>query len=295
MTSRIVPFKQVDVFSATPFQGNPVAVVMDAEGLDTAQMQRIAQWTNLSETTFVLPPTKAGADYRVRIFTPRQELPFAGHPTVGTAHAVLECGWAREHDHMLVMECAAGVLPISVEGKGSDRMIQVRTPAATIADADTMQTVAMAKALGTTLNSEPAPRAITCGPTWIVVDLESAATVRALKPDMAKLIEVSRDFAAVGAAVFGRCADDEPEFEMVVRCFAPIDGINEDPVTGSGNAAVANFLRVNGLVPDGPASYVASQGRELGRDGVVTVSFDREGHIAIGGQAVTIVDGTIRL
>ena len=99
----------------------------------------------------------------------------------------------------------------------------------------------------------------------------------------------------VRAAVFGRCGDDEQEFEMVVRCFAPIDGINEDPVTGSGNAAVANFLRVNGLVPDGPASYVASQGRELGRDGVVTVSFDREGHISIGGHAVTIVDGTIRL
>jgi len=295
MTSRIVPFKQVDVFSGTPYQGNPVAVVLDAEGLDPEQMQRIARWTNLSETTFVLPPTQAGADYRVRIFTPRQELPFAGHPTVGTAHAVLECGWAREHDHSLVMECAAGVLPITIEGKGGDRMIQVRTPVATISEPDTMQTVAIAKALGATVNAEPAPRAITCGPTWIVVDLEDAAVVRALNPDMAKLVEVSRDFAAVGAAVFGRCGEGEAEFEMAVRCFAPIDGIPEDPVTGSGHAAIANFLRHNGLVPPGPASYVASQGREVGRDGAVTVSFDRDGHILIGGQAVTIIDGTIRL
>lgn len=290
--ARIVPFKQVDVFTDRPYQGNALAVVIDAEGMSTEQMQRIAAWTNLSETTFVLPPTKPGADYLLRIFTPRQELPFAGHPSVGSAHAVLEAEWAREHDHMLVMECADGLLPITVEGEGLERRIYVRTPAAVIEAPDMTQTVALAKALGATIKADPAPRAVKCGPTWIVAELESEAVVRGLKPDMNRIIEASRDYGAVGVAAYARAGRDD--YALVVRCFAPIDSIPEDPVTGSGHACIAAFLLANELVEPG-TSYIGSQGREVGRNGIVHVRIDEAGRIDIGGQSVTCVDGRIRV
>jgi PhzF family phenazine biosynthesis protein len=290
---RIVPFKQVDVFTQKPYRGNPVAVILDGDGLDSAQMQQIAAWTNLSETTFVLAATQPGADYLLRIFTPKQELPFAGHPSVGSAHAVLEAGFARQHEHHLIMECAAGLLRVSIEGEDSARRIFVRTPPARIERADMMLTVALAKALGVTINQEPGPRAITVGPTWIVVDLEHGDLVRKLKPDMAQLDAIGRDFDGAGVTVFGR--SDDAEVPLVVRSFAPSDGIPEDPVCGSGNAAVAAFLRDADLLDDGLATYAASQGREVGRDGIVNVRYTADGGIEIGGCAVTCIDGTIRL
>jgi PhzF family phenazine biosynthesis protein len=289
---RIVPFKQVDVFTAVPYRGNPVAVVLDAEGLSDAQMQELAAWTNLSETTFVLAATQPGADYRLRIFTPRRELPFAGHPTVGTAHAVLEAGFARQHDHRLTMECAAGVLPIAIEGDGPERRIHVRAPAARMEEPDLTMSVALARAFGVTINAAPPPRIVAAGPVWIVVDLETEAAVRNLRPNMSALAEVGRDYGAIGAAVYGRSGRDD--YAMAVRCFAPGDAIPEDPVTGSGNISIAAYLREYGLVTP-PVSYVASQGREVGRDGYLHVRLDDAGHISIGGQSVTCVDGTIRL
>jgi PhzF family phenazine biosynthesis protein len=290
---RIVPFKQVDVFTAVPYRGNPVAVILDGEGLSDAQMQQLAAWTNLSETTFVLPPTQAGADYRLRIFTPRQELPFAGHPSVGSAHAILEAGFARQHEAHLMMECKAGVLRIAVEGDQADRRIHVRVPEARVEEDDITLSVALAKALGVTINQSPAPLPINVGPTWVVVDLEDAAIVRKLKPDMARLAAIEQDFGGVGVTVFGR--QDDPDVPLVVRSFAPADGVPEDPVCGSGNAAVAAFLRHYGLVDEGHSGYAASQGREVGRDGVVRVRYTPDGGIEIGGQAVTCIDGTIRL
>jgi PhzF family phenazine biosynthesis protein len=290
---RIVPFKQVDVFTAVPYRGNPVAVVLDAEGLTDADMQRIANWTNLSETTFVLPATAPGADYRVRIFTPRQELPFAGHPSVGTAHAVLEAEWARQHDHMVVMQCAAGVLPIYLEGDGPQRKLFVRAPAARIGEPDLTLTVALAKVLGVPIEQEPAPRPVAVGPTWIVVDLREEAIVRGLAPDMARLAELTSERDAVGVAVYGRTRRED--VHMAVRCFAPGDGIAEDPVTGSGNACIAAYLRTNDLIPAGQVHYRVSQGREIGRDGYLDMRIDPKGAIEIGGQAVTCLDGTIRL
>lgn len=291
MTSRIVPFKQVDVFTSRPYQGNPVAVVLDGDGLTPAAMQRIAAWTNLSETTFVLPPTQPGADYRVRIFTPRQELPFAGHPSVGTAHAVLESGFARQHDHRLTMECAAGLLDIAIEGDGADRKLYVTAPEARFEDAELTLAVALAKALGVTIESDPAPRAVNVGPTWIVVDLVSADRVRALKPDLGQLKALSIDYDATGITVFGRTGDDTPRY--VVRSFVPADGIDEDPVCGSGNVAVAAFLRDNDLL-EAP-NYAASQGREVGRDGIVQIRTYDDGRIEVGGAAVTCIDGAVRL
>jgi PhzF family phenazine biosynthesis protein len=292
MSAQIVPFKQVDVFTAVPYRGNPVAVILDGASLDGAQMQALAAWTNLSETVFVLPPTQSGTDYRLRIFTPRSELPFAGHPSVGAAHAVLESGWARQHDHQLIMECAAGVLPIHIEGDGAARRLYVRAPAARIDDPDMTLSVGLAKALGATINLEPSPRVVNVGPNWIVVDLENEARVRALRPDMARLSEVLRDFSATGVAVYGRTG--RTDVAMAVRCFCPADGIPEDPVTGSGNAAIAAYMRAYDLVTP-PVTYVASQGREVGRDGYLHMRLDEQGHIDIGGQAVTCIDGTIRL
>lgn len=292
---RIVPFKQVDVFTALPYGGNPVAVVLDAESLSTAEMQHIAAWTNLSETTFMLTPTNPQASYRLRIFTPRQELPFAGHPSVGSAHAALEAGFIRRRpDGTLLQECAAGLLPIRIEGTDAMRRLFVRAPVAKVDDPDLTLSVALAKALGVTIEQDPAPRAVTLGPTWIVVDLGDADTVRGLKPNMARVAELCADYGnAVGVSVFGRTGRNDTQ--LAVRSFAPADGIPEDPVCGSGNAAVAAFLRETGKVNGIGAEYAVSQGREVGRDGTVHVRVGMDGHIEIGGTCVTCVDGTIRL
>ena len=290
---RIVPFKQVDVFTALPYGGNPVAVVLDGQALVPQEMQHIAAWTNLSETAFILPPTHPEASYRVRIFTPRQELAFAGHPSVGSAHAAIESGFAQAREGRLVQECGAGLLPLSIEGDGPLRRIFVRAPTARIDEADLTMTVALARALGVTVDAEPAPRPVTVGPTWAVVDLGRADIVRALKPDMAALAALSRDYGVIGAAVFGRTG--RKDVALAVRCFAPIDGIAEDPVTGSGNACIAAYLRATDQLPAEGGSYAASQGREVGRDGTVHVRIDAAGEVEIGGCAVTCIDGTIRL
>lgn len=287
---RAVPFKQVDVFTSMPFGGNPVAVILDAQGLDTAQMQRIANWTNLSETTFVLPATAPGASYRVRIFTPRQELPFAGHPSVGTAHALLEAGIVQAEDGELLQECAAGLLPVRVEVGDDGRMIHVRAPRARLSAPEAGDAELLATALGAMPSLDPAPQVVDNGPRWWVAGFDSAASVRALAPDMGRLAELTLARGAVGVAVHGPC--DEDGIAMAVRCFCPADGIPEDPVTGSGNAAIAAFLQAHGVLPG--ERWVASQGREMGRDGRVAMTVDASG-IQLGGRAVTVMDGMIRL
>lgn len=289
---RAVSFKQVDVFTSTPFHGNPVAVVLDAAGLDGGQMQRIAHWTNLSETAFVLPPTAPGASYRVRIFTPRQELPFAGHPSVGTAHAVLEAGLATAEDGAMVQECGAGLLPVRVDADadGVGRTIHVQAPQARLSAPVPGDVEALAGALGATPLPDPAPQVVDNGPQWWVAGFDSASTVRALSPDMARLSALTLARGAVGVAVYG--PSDEDGIAMAVRCFCPADGIPEDPVTGSGNAAIAAFLQAHDALP--AKQWVASQGRELGRDGRVAMHVDEDG-IHLGGRAVTVMDGLIRL
>jgi PhzF family phenazine biosynthesis protein len=290
---RTSAFKQVDVFTAEPLLGNPLAVILDAEGLSAADMQRIAAWTNLSETTFVLPPTQPQADYRLRIFTPRSELPFAGHPSVGTAHALLEA--ERVADKVdLVQECAAGLLPLRVVGHGSARRIFVRTPRARFADLPQTANAAIAAALGVGAALEVAPRFVTVGPDWVICDLGSESVVRGLNPDMQAMIALRAKFGAVYFAVFGRA--EGADYEVVVRAFCPADGIAEDPVTGSANAAIGEYLHASGQLPTIGASYRASQGRELGRDGYVDVRVDTHtGDVEIGGQTVTCVDGTLVL
>ena len=267
-------FKQVDAFTDRPFRGNPVAVVLDGEGLDTAEMQHIARWTNLSETTFLLPSKVA--DYRLRIFSPSHELPFAGHPTIGSAHAALEAGIAK--GRKIKMECGAGVLDLSVD----DGVIYVRSPQVKLTPLD-----GMAKGVGIPLKPGAPVLRADVGPVWITSEMTDATALAALKPDMSALAEWSLSIKASGVTVFA--ASGERDCTYHVRSFAPAHGIPEDPVCGSGNISVAAYLRHFGRAS---SAYVARQGMQLGRDGRVFMRVSADG-IELGGRAVTCVEGTL--
>jgi PhzF family phenazine biosynthesis protein len=287
-------FKQVDVFTTERFLGNPVAVVLDADGIDAGQMQRIAAWTHLSETTFVLRPSSPAADYRLRIFTPDRELPFAGHPTVGSAHAFLESGPAAATKTSLRQECGAGILDLTVEGIGPERRIFVRAPEAKVVREQAELVDALAGALGAGVARRPAPMAIDVGPVWLVAYVEDEESVGRLQPDMAAIEKLSHEADVIGVTVFGLDAGRDAPVHL--RTFAPAAGVPEDPVCGSCNVALAAYLAETGLLAKTGDDYVASQGRELGRDGRVYVRVRDQGrHIEIGGHAVTTIDGEIRV
>jgi PhzF family phenazine biosynthesis protein len=287
-------YKVVDVFTSRPFMGNPVAVILDVEGLNTHEMQAIAGWTNLSETTFVLPPSSREADYRLRIFTPRSELPFAGHPTLGSAHAILEAGRATPRGNgRLVQECSMGLVALTVSETGGDvdgdRRLSFELPPAKIgalgkADLNDLEII-----LGSKL--KVAPGVVNVGPTWIIAQLEDADTVIALRPDLARLAEMERRMGVTGVTVFGAHRSGDAAIE--VRTFAPSSGVNEDPVCGSGNGSVAAFLWERGLLPSSGKDYFATQGRCVGRNGRIAVNIDSKGGICIGGSCVTCIDGSM--
>lgn len=266
--------KTVDAFSDKPFRGNPVAVVLDGKGLDTAQMQHIARWTNLSETTFLLPSTIA--NYKLRIFSPTHELPFAGHPTIGSAHAALEAGIAQ--GKKIKQECGAGVLDLSVD----DGVIYVRAPAVKISAVPDIPGDIGIPPVSPLLRAD-------VGPVWLTGEVKDAATLAALKPDMGALAKWSTALHATGVTVFARSGERDNAFH--VRSFAPAHGIPEDPVCGSGNICVAAYLR---HLKRAPASYVARQGMQLGRDGRVHMRVSAEA-IELGGRAVTCVEGQIKV
>jgi PhzF family phenazine biosynthesis protein len=287
-----VPFKQVDVFTKTPFKGNPVAVVLQAEGLSTEQMQQIAHWTNLSETTFVLPASSAAADYRVRIFTPASELPFAGHPTIGTAHALLEAGVIAPSDGLLVQECAAGLITLEVSQDGDDeRWITFDLPQPAITALDDAEVDELEAILGCGVSRKARPRLIDVGARWIVAQLDSAAAVLACQPDMARMKRIEQEPQETGVTIFGEHAPGAPA-RIEVRSFAPACGIDEDPVCGSGNGCVAAFIRNSGQSARFGSQYLASQGAALGRAGLLRIAIDDE-RIRVGGMAVTCIDGQL--
>ncbi|TPG07245.1 PhzF family phenazine biosynthesis protein [Rhodanobacter glycinis] len=295
--SRTRRFMQLDVFSRLPLLGNALAVVIDGDGLNDATMQAFARWTNLSETTFLLPPTRTDADYRVRIFTPRQELPFAGHPSVGSAYAAIESALVPPGKFDLVQECAAGLLPVRVEGRGSERIIHVQAPPARLQTVDARERAQLAEALHLDL-AQARMRLVDNGPLWLVCDLHSAADVRQLQPDLALIAALSQATGAVGISVFGResTSDAGGDAAMAVRAFCPADGIPEDPVTGSANAAIMAFLAEVGDPSGYGLRYRASQGREVGRDGYVEVLRDATtGAISIGGACAMGIRGEFRL
>lgn len=288
-----VPFKQVDVFTNVPYQGNPVAVVLDAEGLSDEQMQRIANWTNLSETTFVLPATQANADYRVRIFTPHSELPFAGHPTLGTAHALLEAGKIAPKDGALTQECAAGLIPLTVtESDAASPVIAFTLPQPKLVALTGEQIIELEAILGMPVRRDPAPKFIDVGPVWTIAQLDCAASVLALRPDFARMAAFDKRNAATGVVVFG--PHDQGSLTAIeVRAFAPSIGVNEDPVCGSGNGSVAAFIRDAGQIQTFGNRFLSAQGAAVGRSGNIAVTFDGVDVIRIGGQSVTCVDGSI--
>ncbi|MGI8626149.1 MAG: PhzF family phenazine biosynthesis protein [Geodermatophilaceae bacterium] len=282
------PFQQVDVFTTTPYLGNPVAVVLDADGLTTEQMQVFAHWTNLSETTFVLPPTQQGADYRVRIFTPVAELPFAGHPTLGTCHAWLAAGHnagagagagGNPDPREIVQQCAAGLVRIR---RTSDGLAFAAPPLLRDGPVDDGLLDRIASMAGISRADIVDAQWADNGPGWVAVLLESAEAVLALRPSPADL-----DLGVVGPYPPG----SPQAFE--VRAFFPKDGATvEDPVTGSLNAALASWLLRTSRAT---APYVVSQGTALGRAGRVHVSRDTDATIWVGGGTVTCIAGQLDL
>jgi PhzF family phenazine biosynthesis protein len=271
--------RQVDVFGAEPYGGNPVAVVLDSDGLDAATMQRFASWTNLSETTFVLPPDDERADYRVRIFTPVLELPFAGHPTLGTCHAWLEAGGAPAVDGTVIQECGAGLVEVA---RGSARLAFAAPPLVRSGPVDPSLVGRIVSQLRIDGDDVVDAQWVDNGPGWVALLLPSADAVLAARPAVVEL-----DVGLVGAYPEG----SEPAFEL--RAFFPKDGSTvEDPVTGSLNASVAEWLLRSGRAS---APYVASQGTALGRSGRVHISTDDDGRIWVGGATATCLEGEVEL
>jgi PhzF family phenazine biosynthesis protein len=309
------PFKQVDVFTATPYRGNPLAVVLDGSGLDDDAMQRFAQWTNLSETTFLLPPTEPTADYRVRIFTPGGELPFAGHPTIGSCHAWLQAGGKPRARGRIVQQCAVGLVALRHEEGG--RLAFSAPPLRRSAPSPSLL-AKVAGALGLKAQQIVAAQVLDNGPVWFGLLLSDADTVLGLAPDhgLLKALGVKVGVAGVPAApeepmLIGRSnrearafggrapaatADesqgDGAKIDLEVRAFAAPIGVEEDPVTGSLNAGLAEWLIADGHMP---ARYLAAQGQCLGRAGRVHIERDADGTVWVGGDAVTCIDGEVSL
>jgi PhzF family phenazine biosynthesis protein len=271
--------RQVDVFTETPYLGNPVAVVLDATGLSTDEMQRFAHWMNLSETTFVLPPSDSAADYRVRIFTPVAELPFAGHPTLGTCHAWLEQGGVPQQADVIVQECAAGLVRVRRSDAG---LALAAPPLIRSGPVDEELVDRIAAVLGIERGAIVDTQWVDNGPGWVGALLGSAEQVLALRPT-----GLDFDLGLVGPYPEGA------PYAFELRAFFPKDGaVVEDPVTGSLNASVAEWLLRTGRAT---APYVASQGTALGRAGRVEITRDSEGTIWVGGGTVTCVTGEVGL
>jgi PhzF family phenazine biosynthesis protein len=304
------PYQQVDVFTDTAFLGNPLAVVLDGTGLSDAQMQTFAAWTQLSETTFVLPPTPegaaGGADYRVRIFTPGAELPFAGHPTLGTAHAWLKAGHTPRQPGVLMQECGVGLVTLKQLGE----RWAFAAPTLKRSDISAEDLGPVLAALGLDASEVIAAQNLNNGPHWLGLLVHDVDTVLALEPDHAALKKLGTKVgvAAKRQAPDGglirranrearaftssntRIANDPTDLE--VRAFAAPVGVTEDPVTGSLNASLAQFLMADGHMP---ATYSARQGTMLGRAGQVFLSKDTHGQVWVGGDVVACVQGFVTL
>lgn len=278
-------FAQVDVFTATPLKGNPLAVVVDGEGLSDAEMQAFANWTNLSETTFLLQPTDPAADYRVRIFTTARELPFAGHPTLGSCHAWL-AGGGKPKGEAVVQQCGVGLVKVRRDG---ERLAFAAPPLLRTGSLDEAKLSQICAGLGLKREDIVAHQWVDNGPGWCAVMLASAEQVLALKPDWSRMAGL--ELGVVGPHKVGVVASraDEPQFE--VRAFISGDGVPEDPVTGSLNAGLAQWLIGTGLAPD---AYVVAQGTALGRAGRVHVQRESD-VIWIGGDVTPVVQGQVKL
>ncbi len=295
-------YLQLDVFSPYPGAGNPLAVVLDSEGLDDTAMQAIARWTGLPETTFVFPATTAEADYRLRMFSPQAEVPFAGHPSVGTAHAILEAGIAAPRDgaslgRHLVQEGIAGLLPLRVDGEGDARRIAIRSPRAKVAEVaahDDTRLHAATQNWG--LGALP-PVLMDGGRRWWLVEVASEASLRAIRPEWDAIAQLAEATKSMGVFAYAR-ANAKQDFDFAVRAFVGNGRRFEDAASGAANAVLAAWLDERGALPhaagpDGSRRYTVSQGREVGFDAQLSLLIDGTGEVWSGGQSRTLIRGEL--
>ena len=303
-------FKQIDVFTSTPYLGNPVAVILDGDGLTDLQMASFARWTNLSETTFVLAPVDPTADYRLRIFTPSGELPFAGHPTLGSCHAWMEAGGVAKSKTFMVQECAKGL--VSIRRDEASGHLAFAAPELKRSAPSPVVLAQVASALGITAAQVVAAQLLDNGPVWLGLLLDSPETVLKIIPnhqELAKLgvkVGVAAIYERPTSPLIARANREAQAFKQAVtaistiatdthlevRAFAASTGINEDPVTGSLNASLAQWLMADGLMP---THYTAAQGVCVQRAGQIDLQQDARAQVWVGGQSVTCIDGQVSL
>ena len=285
-------YVQLDVFASRPGAGNPLAVVLDATGLDDAAMQAIARWTRLPETTFVFPAQSGDASYGIRIFSPRREVPFAGHPSVGTAHAVLDAGLATPRDGLLVQDGIAGKLPLKVVGDGAARTVAVRTPRAHVQDIASPGDARLRAALTDLQLGALPPVLMDGGRRWWLAELADEAHLRAMQPDWDAIAALAEATDSMGLFVYARSSD--PVYYFAVRAFVGAPARFEDAASGAANATLAAWLAERGALPGEPGGfYRVSQGREVGHDAIIELQVDAEGEVWSGGRAVAVVTGTL--
>jgi PhzF family phenazine biosynthesis protein len=284
-------YLQLDVFANRPGAGNPLAVVLDAQGLDETTMQAIARWTRLPETTFVFPATSPTASYGIRIFSPRREVPFAGHPSVGTAHAVLEAGLATPREGLLVQEGIAGELPLRVSGTGARRTIAVRTPRARVTEMAAADDPRLRDVLdGLPLGTLP-PALMDGGRRWWLAELRDESALRGATPDWNAIGKLAQATDSMGLCVFAR--SDDPVYYLAVRAWVGAPAQFEDAASGAANATLAAWLATRDALPSADGRYRISQGREVGHDAIIELQVDGDGEVWSGGRVVTVVSGQI--
>jgi PhzF family phenazine biosynthesis protein len=285
-----IRYLHLDVFAASHGGGNHLGVVTDARGWSEARMQRFARWTDLVETTFLLPPTEPKASYKVRIFTPHKEIPFAGHPSIGSAHAVLACGLAAPVGGLLWQECGAGVLPIRVEGAGADQRLLLQSPGERVLETGHDAHPLLAAALGGIGAGTLPPALVDGGRRWWLAEVASEAALRAWQPDHSAIGALAKASDSMGLCAFARSA--HPDYQLVVRAFPAGVGIVEDPASGAANGLIAAYIAQ--AEPHGPLAggYTVSQGREIGHDACL-VAHVVDGAVWIGGRTHVIIDGSL--
>lgn len=289
MTAR--RFVQVDVFADRPGAGNPLAVVLDAEGLTDDQMQAIAKWTRLPETTFVFPATDADTSYHIRMFSPRREVPFAGHPSVGTAHAVLEAGLAAPRDGLLVQHGIAGKLPLRVTGEGHARTIAVRTPRASVREIANADDPRLREVLQDLPLGALPPALMDGGRRWWLAEVADEATLRATPPPWPAIGTLAESTDSMGLCVFAR--SDDPVYYLAVRAWVGAPAQFEDAASGAANATLAAWLASQDALPGDAGFYRISQGREVGHDAIIELTVDDAGDVWSGGRVCSVVRGEL--
>lgn len=284
-------YLQLDVFADRPGAGNPLAVVLDTDGLDTPTMQAIARWSNRPETTFVFAPSTPEAAYRIRMFSPTREVPFAGHPSIGTAYAVLQADMAQADNGRIVQEGMTGLLPLLVDDSDGSRSVAIRTPSARVVETGRADDSRLAPALrGLPLGGLP-PALMDGGRRWWVAEMADEAGLRGATPDWAAIADLATATESMGVLAFSRTAGGD--YDLAVRAFVGAGTPFEDAASGAANAVLAAWLRENDALPGADGRYVASQGREVGFDARLHLHVDEDGEVWSGGKVCPIVSGTI--